>query len=78
MSSSSSGCCCGIIIGVFLTLFIAVTGTVAVYCWINPEARKASTAAAAKYWQEFKNFGDTLINSAQTSNAPPAEPGLDQ
>lgn len=78
MSLPGSGCCCGLIAGIILTLLVAVTGTVAVYCWLNPEARKSGVSAVEKGWQDFKDFGDDLISGAKDAEIPPPpEPKLD-
>ncbi len=70
MSLPGSGCCCGIIVGIVLTVFVAVIGTIAVYCWINPEARKSGMSSVENVWKNVKSGGDKLILQAKGEGTP--------
>ena len=70
MSLPGSGCCCGVIVGMVLAVLLAVAGTVAVYCWINPDARKSGVSTVEKSWNSFKDFGDDLIAKARKAPVP--------
>ena len=70
MSLPGSGCCCGIIAGMFLSVLLAVTGTVAVYCWMNPEARRSGVSAIEKVWDSVKSGGDKLIREVKDVKPP--------
>lgn len=70
MSLPGSGCCCGMIVGIVLTVLIAVTGTIAVYCWLNPEARKSGISSVENVWKNIKSGGDKLILQAKDVETP--------
>ena len=76
MSLPGSGCCCGIIVGMFFAVLLAVTGTVAVYCWMNPEARRSGVSSVEKAWTEFKAYGDKWIVRAKDTDAKIPEPEI--
>lgn len=70
MSLPGSGCCCGIIAGMFLAVLIAVVGTIAVYCWLKPEARKSGISSVERVWNNVKSGGDKLIMQAKDVKTP--------
>ena len=77
MSLPGSGCCCGVIVGMVLAVLLAVTGTVAVYCWMNPEARRAGVSTVEKTWDSIKRFGDDMIGQVKSESVSvPREPVL--
>ena len=71
MSLPGSGCCCGIIVGIVLVLLAAAGGTVAIYCWKNPEARKSGITALEGGWQKVKDFGDGIVYGVRDAELPP-------
>ena len=70
MSLPGSGCCCGVIVGMVLAVLIAGVGTIAVYCWINPEARKSGMSSIERVWSNVKAGGDKLILQAKDVKTP--------
>ena len=70
MSLPGSGCCCGVVAGIILSLVTAVLGTVVVYCWFHPEAKKAGVAVVEKQWDHFKDFGDGVIEGVKDADPP--------
>lgn len=70
MGLPGSGCCCGIAAGIILSVVAAIIGTVAVYCWFHPEARKTGVSVVEKQWDSFKEFGDDVIDSAKGAETP--------
>ncbi|MBR7104555.1 MAG: hypothetical protein IKC65_06405 [Lentisphaeria bacterium] len=70
MSLPGSGCCCGIVAGIVVSIITAVIGTIAVYCWFNPEARKSGVAVVEKQWESFKDFGDEVIDNVKEKEPP--------
>ena len=70
MRLPGSGCCCGVIVGTVLSLFIAGAGTVAVYCWLNPEARKSAIRMIEKQWSNVKDFGDDVVDEIKDIDVP--------
>ena len=81
MSLPGSGCCCGIIAGLSLSLCLGVVGTVAFYFWKNPEARQNTVNMIEKNWDNLKtltDLGGKLVESAkEVEITPPPEPALD-
>ena len=73
MSFPGSGCCCGIIVGVFFSILLAVVGTIAVFCWFNPEARSNGISVIEKAWSEIKSTGDKLIGTVPEVEVPKVE-----
>lgn len=70
MGLPGSGCCCGIIVGMVFAVLIAAVGTIAVYCWVNPEARKSGMSSVERIWQNVKAGGDKLILQAKDIETP--------
>ncbi|MBQ9502997.1 MAG: hypothetical protein IJU70_12645 [Lentisphaeria bacterium] len=78
MSLPGSGCCCGIIVGIVLALLMAAGGTIAVYCWRNPEARRSGISALEGSWKKFKDFGDGIVYGVREIEPPvPPEPKIE-
>ena len=77
MSLPGSGCCCGVIVGIVFSLIMSVLATVGIYCWVNPEARQRGMEAVAEGWDDFKDFGDSIIKKTNKAELPPPpEPGV--
>ena len=70
MSLPGSGCCCGVIVGTVLSLLIAGIGTIAVYCWFNPDARKSAIQTVEKQWSKVKDFGDDVVDEIKDIDTP--------
>ena len=70
MKLPCSGCCCGIIVGFFFSILLAAVGTIAVFCWFNPEARKSGISVVEKTWNEIKEKGDELISKVPKVKVP--------
>ena len=68
------GCCCGVIVGIILTVLICCAAAFGVYCWFNPEARNSAVGVVEKKWDKVKDGGDELIDKAK--NLPPPEPKM--
>ena len=73
MSLPGSGCCCGIIVGIFFSILLAVVGTIAVFCWFNPEARDNGISVIEKTWDKVKSAGDELIGTVPKVEVPKVE-----
>lgn len=69
------GCCCGVIVGIVLTVFICCAAAFGLYCWFNPNARNKAVVVVENKWDKVKDEGDNLIDKAKTI-APPPEPIL--
>ena len=67
------GCCCGVIVGIALTILILCAAAFGMYCYFNPEARNTAVNAVEQKWDKVKNEGDELIDKAR--NVPP-EPAI--
>ena len=70
MSLPGSGCCCGIIVGIVLVLLAAAGGTVAIYCWKNPEARKSGITALEGLFHA-KGVKCFLVYGVRDAELPP-------
>jgi hypothetical protein len=53
-----------------LAVLVAVVGTIAVYCWMNPEARKSGISSVERVWNSVKSGGDKLILQAKDVTSP--------
>ncbi|MCQ2378154.1 MAG: hypothetical protein MJ016_02955 [Victivallaceae bacterium] len=53
----SDGCCCGVIAGFVLALFVAVAAVFGIYCYTNPDAKDRCIV----YWEKVKSGGDQLV-----------------
>ena len=50
------GCCCGVIVGIVLTVFILCAAAFGVYCYFNPEARNSAVNVVEKKWDKVMNW----------------------
>ena len=66
------GCCCGVIVGIVLSILILCAAAFGVYCYFNPEARNSAVVVVEKKWDQVKNEGEELIEKAKKT--PPPEP----
>ena len=73
MGMSGSGCCCGIIVGIFFSILLALVGTIAVFCWYNPEIRQSGVSAIEKTWTEVKEMGDRIVGTVPKVKIPKVE-----
>lgn len=70
MKLPGSGCCCGVIVGLFFSILLVVVGTIAVFCWFNPEARKSGISVIEKTWNEIKDMGDDFVGKFPKVKVP--------
>ena len=56
--------------GIGGSLLIAGAGTVAIYCWLNPDARKSAIRIVEKQWSNVKDFGDDVVDEIKDIDVP--------
>ena len=71
MSLPGSGCCCGIIAGIFLSVVAAGAIALAVFLWQKPEAKESGIAKIEKKWDDFKRGGDEIIDKVKDTKGIP-------
>ncbi len=74
MSKLSFGCCAGMACGCLIVLGGLTVAGVAIYYWLNPEAREERVIELEeKWWNPFKKDVDTTIEKVKNSDAPDLE-----
>ena len=61
--SIKSGCCCGVLLGLGLTLGALLAAAFWIYCYFFPETWDRVADKISEGWNTFKSSGDELVES---------------